>query len=117
MDGRIVISTYPDRGSAEDAARRLVKERLAACVNILNIRSFYTWRNRLEEAEEYLAIIKTVEERVEELKKAVEDLHPYEVPEVVEVSMKDVSGRYLEWMKSVTCGSQSRGESEGREGT
>lgn len=106
MDGRIVISTYPDQTSAEDAARHLVGERrLAACVNLVKIKSFYIWK-KFEESEEYLAIYKTTEKKVRALKKAVEARHPYEVPEVVEISMSDVNSKYLSWLKEVTGDAQ-----------
>ncbi len=105
MNGRIVISTYPDQTSAEDAARHLVKEaRLAACVNLVKIKSFYIWKKKLEESDEHLAIFKTTEEKVSELKKVVEARHPYEVPEVVEIAIRDVNGKYLNWLREVTGG-------------
>ncbi len=109
MAGRIVISTYPDQDSAEDAARQIVRDkRLAACVNLVKIKSFYIWKKKFEESEEYLAIYKTTEKKVEALKKAVEAQHPYEVPEVAEFSMSDVNSKYLNWLKKVTSGDQPK---------
>lgn len=102
MAGRIVLSTYPDERTVEDIARGVVKEGLAACVNIVKVKSIYSWKKKLEESEEYLAIFKTTVEKVENLKKMVEETHPYEVPEVVEISMAAVNNRYLSWMKDVT---------------
>ncbi len=108
MDGKMVISTYPDQPAAERAARLLVKElKLAACVNLVKIKSCYIWKNSYEEAEECLAIFKTVEEKIETLKKTIESQHPYEVPEVVEIALKDINNRYLGWMKEVTSSTQT----------
>jgi len=98
MRGSFILSTYPDEKSAEEAAKMAVTGRLAACVNILKVRSIYTWGGRLEEADEYLTLFKTAESKIEALKTAIEAGHPYEVPEVVELPMATVNVKYLEWM-------------------
>jgi|TARA_B100001971_G_C17925507_1_gene399983 periplasmic divalent cation tolerance protein len=105
MNGQIIISTYPDLESAEDAAKYLVKEkRLAACVNLVKIESRYIWKDKFEESGEYLAIFKTTKEKVEDLKKEVETRHPYNIPEVVEITVKDMNKKYLDWLDNVTSG-------------
>ena len=103
MNGKIILSTYPDLESAEDAAKYLVKEkRLAACVNLVKIESRYIWKDKFEESGEYLAIFKTTKEKVEDLKKEVETQHPYDIPEVLEITVNDMNKKYLDWLNNVT---------------
>ncbi len=103
MNGQIIISTYPDLESAEDAAKYLIKEkRLAACVNLVKIESRYIWKDKFEESGEYLAIYKTTKEKMEDLKKELETRHPYDIPEVVEIAVNDMNKKYLDWLNNVT---------------
>jgi periplasmic divalent cation tolerance protein len=103
MNGQIILSTYPDLQSAEDAAKYLVNEkRLAACVNLVKIESRYIWKDKFEESGEYLVIFKTTKEKVEALKKEIETQHPYDVPEVVEIAVNDMNKKYLIWLNNVT---------------
>ncbi len=105
MNGRIIISTYPDLESAEDAAKYLIKEkRLAACVNLVKIESRYIWKDKFEASGEYLAVFKTTQEKMEELKKQVESRHPFNAPEVVEIAVFDMNKKYLDWLNNVTSG-------------
>lgn len=103
MVGQIIMSTYPNLESIEDAAKHLVKEkRLAACVNFVKINSRYIWNDKFEKSEEYLALFKTTKEKVEYLKKEVEARHPYKVPEIVEITVSDMNRKYLNWLNDVT---------------
>jgi len=105
LNGRIIISTYPDLETAEKAAKYLIKEkRLAACVNLVKIESRYIWKDKYEESGEYLAIYKTTQEKMEDLKKEVETRHPYDTPEVVEIPVFDMNKKYLDWLNNVTGG-------------
>ena len=105
MNGRIIISTYPDLESVEKAAKYLIKEkRLAACVNLVKIESRYIWKDKYEESGEYLAIYKTTAEKMEDLKKEVEIRHPFNAPEVVEIAVFDMNKKYLDWLNNVTLG-------------
>jgi len=71
---------------------------LAACVNVLDVKSVYRWEGSIAEDDEVLLIIKTSSEKVSELKKAVMGEHPYKVPEIVEINPADVNKSYLEWV-------------------
>lgn len=100
MSGRIVaLSTV---GSAEDAeriARELVGRRLAACVNVVGgVVSVYRWKGAVERDEERLLVIKTRAERLEELRQALVELHPYEVPELVALPVEAGHAPYLAWL-------------------
>ena len=96
--GAIVVSTFSDEVSASELARKVLDAKLCACVNIAPIRSLYRWKGKVEDQQEYLAIFKTTKLAAPRLKKLVASLHPYEVPEIVELEMRDVWGPYLSWL-------------------
>ncbi|MCX7805481.1 MAG: divalent-cation tolerance protein CutA [Planctomycetota bacterium] len=99
---RIVYCTVPPE-KAEEIARAVVKERLAACAGISDgIRSFYWWKGRMENAGESLLIMKTGRNLVRKLMERIRQLHPYEVPEIVSVRVEEVFGPYAEWVRTET---------------
>ena len=98
-DARVVLSTCPDAGTAEALAKALVDERLAACVNLVpGVRSIYRWQEEVQQAEEVLLLVKTTAANVALVTARIEELHTYEVPEVVVIRADGGSERYLEWI-------------------
>ena len=96
----IVLSTFPVDEDAAALARALVTERLAACVNILPpMPSIYRWEGSVEEVSEHQLVIKTTAARVESLKERLNELHPYDVPEILVLSVADGAMGYLEWVR------------------
>lgn len=96
---RIVLSTIDSRDKAEQIAETLVKERLAACVNILpELLSVYKWKDALEKEKEILMLIKTSANRLEALSERIRSLHPYEVPEIIFLEVDGGSTEYLDWV-------------------
>jgi periplasmic divalent cation tolerance protein len=89
-------------GSAEEAgriAKALVEERLAACVNISSpIRSVYRWQGRVNDEAEVLLVIKTARALFDRVRRAVERLHSYQVPEVLCLPVIDGAPNYLNWL-------------------
>ena len=97
----LVLTTVGMSFDAAPLARELVERRLAACVNVVEkIRSFYRWKGTVSDDVEQLLIIKTVEERVGQLRDALSARHPYEVPEFVVIRMDELSPAYLDWLVS-----------------
>jgi periplasmic divalent cation tolerance protein len=95
----VVLMTFPDRERALACARALVDERLAACVNVLgDVRSIYRWQGAVHDDAEVLCVAKTTPERFEALRARVVALHPYEVPEVIALSIEAGHAPYLEWI-------------------
>lgn len=100
-DARIVLTTVGLMEKAEELANALVGLRLAACVNIVGpIRSIYRWKDKVERELEYLLVIKTTADRAAELEAAFAELHPYELPERVELSIEGGSEAYLAWLSA-----------------
>ena len=98
----IIISTYPTRKSISKIANELVKNKTVACVNISKISSIYSWKNKVENTSEYLAIFKTITKNKIALKKKIKETHPYEVPEIVEIDVASVNQSYLNWLVEST---------------
>jgi len=97
---RIVLVTCPSLALARKIARTVVQKRLAACVNVVRspVESFYTWKGKLEQAREYLLVIKTVSERLKKLEREVHRLHSYDVPEFIVLPIIAGSRKYLSWL-------------------
>ncbi len=104
----IVLSTYPDRKSADEAAQRLVEKELAACVSIINIeQSVYRWKGKIEKSPEYLLIIKTTEKAYPQLETHIKSTHPHSVPEIAYLEVKGGQKDYLDWVNE-SCRSSAR---------
>jgi periplasmic divalent cation tolerance protein len=98
-DPHIVLTTIGSKEAAEQLAQQLVERRLAACVNIVGpIRSVYRWKNKIQNEEEFLLVIKTTAEQSSELQSAFKSLHPYDLPECVQLSVDGGSAEYLAWV-------------------
>lgn len=95
------MTTSPDAPTAENIARGVVQERLAACVQIMPpMRSIYRWKGKIESADEFLLLIKTAAEKFTEVEKFIAANHPYDVPEIVAINAADVSEPYRKWIES-----------------
>jgi periplasmic divalent cation tolerance protein len=99
-DKIVVLSTASTAAEAETIARRLVDDRLAACVNVVTgVKSFYRWKGKIEKSPEWLLVIKSSRGRFEELRAALEKLHSYDVPEVIALPVVEGTKNYLHWME------------------
>ena len=94
-----VITTTETKADAQAIARALVEKRLAACVQIIGpITSTYWWQGEIETAEEWLCLIKSRRDLYEALEEAIQEVHPYEVPEILAVPVVAGGRDYLEWL-------------------
>ena len=98
-NARLVLTTVGLKETADHIAEQLIERRLAACVNIAGpIRSVYHWKGKIEDEQEYLLLIKTTAEQLEQLRSALKELHPYELPECIELAIEGGSAEYLAWI-------------------
>lgn len=93
----VVLCTAPP-GMAHTLATQVLDKHLAACVNIFPVRSVYRWEGVVCDEPEELLIIKTTDAKVDELKSALVSMHPYNIPEVLCLPVKDGYDRYLSWV-------------------
>jgi periplasmic divalent cation tolerance protein len=99
----IIYATTDTLESARSIARLLVKEQLVACVHILpKIQSVYRWQGKIEEANEYVLIAKTMERNIEQTIQKIRALHPYEVPEILVFPPVGGLKEYLEYVNEET---------------
>jgi len=100
-EARVVLTTTGTRDDAQKIATALVDRELAACVNIVGpIRSIYRWQGKVENAEEFLLLVKTWGEAYDDVEAAIRELHSYELPECIAIRVEKGSEEYLEWMES-----------------
>jgi periplasmic divalent cation tolerance protein len=100
----VFVTAPPD--SADDIARTLVEERLAACVNRVACDSVYRWDGRIHDDAEVILLAKTTADRYDDVVDRVRELHPYDVPCVERFDESDVLPAYADWRDEVV-GSRS----------
>ena len=98
----IIVSTFPSKQSVTSIANQIVKKKLAACVNITKISSVYSWKGKIENKDEYLALFKTTKKNQLALKKELEKLHPYDVAEIAEINVESINQPYMKWLVDST---------------
>jgi periplasmic divalent cation tolerance protein len=97
---RLVLTTAGSHEEARQLANALVERRCAACVNIVpHIESIYRWEGKIEQAEEWLLLIKTTEAAFERLRETIRELHSYRVPECISLPIEAGSIPYLNWIE------------------
>jgi periplasmic divalent cation tolerance protein len=94
----IIISTYPNKNSITKIANELVQSKIVACINIAKISSIYSWNDKIENTTEYLAIFKTTQKNKKILKEKIKETHPYQVPEIAEITITSINSSYLKWL-------------------
>lgn len=108
-EGIIILSTFPEVGIILRAAKELIlNKKVCACVNIVRVRSLYVWNEKLEDHDEYIVLFKTTKRASAIVKAEIRRIHPYQVPEIVELKMNDVSESYLSWLIASTTRSDSK---------
>jgi periplasmic divalent cation tolerance protein len=95
----LALSTFPDAETARRISNQLVTEKFAACANILSaVESIYRWKEKIETAGEVIVFFKTTPDRQKAFQEKLRSLHPYDVPEIIFVSVTNGSPEYLRWV-------------------
>lgn len=109
MNGRdgpsyiVVLTTLGNPDQARTLIRRLVDRRVVACGTVVgHVTSIYRWKGTVEEATETQVLLKTRRERWEDLRVAVQELHPYETPELLALPVEKGLESYLGWVTEET---------------
>ena len=106
--GIVIVSTYPDKKSISQVAHAVVEKKLVACVNYTKINSIYSWKGKIEDVEEFLALFKTTTKSKQKLKEEIAKSHPYHVPEIVELKMDGTNVPYMRWLEESTLGGKPK---------
>ena len=95
----MAVTTTGDEQSAVVLARALVERRIVACVNIVpRVRSVYRWKGAIEDDTECVLLMKTRGDRYDALASALDELHTYDVPELIVLAIEQGSAAYLNWV-------------------
>lgn len=96
-----VLTTAPSVEVAERMGEALVTERLAACANLVpGVQSIFRWQGALAREAEVLVVLKTTHDALDDLRRRLVELHPYEVPEVIALNVCAGHAPYLDWVRT-----------------
>lgn len=99
----LALTTWPDEDGAKAFAEHLLKNRLAACINVLpKMTSIYTWQGEVTSGTEHQIIIKTVRQHQDAIESALQAAHPYELAEFLIVPVESGSAAFLNWIDETT---------------
>ena len=98
----VVLTTANSRELTDTIARTLLEQRLAACVQASDIRSYYRWQGEIREEHEQLLAIKCRTDAFDAVGAAIRAVHPYDVPEIVQIPITMASSEYLQWLRGET---------------
>ena len=110
----LVYTTFPDAQTALRVGEALVREKLAACVNVLpGMASVYAWKGAIEHGAEAVAIIKSREGLTEALSAALKEKHPYETPIILHLPVAGADADTAAWILAETGGSPDQASPTG----
>ena len=98
----MISTTVDDANKAREMAELLVREKLAACVHRMSIKSTYTWKGAIESADEITLVAKTRASLIEQVVARIKENHPYELPEIVATPVVHGYRPYLDWIEKET---------------
>lgn len=101
-DYGVLLTTTPNREEAATIAKLLIEEKLAACVQLLPIESFYAWQGKTQNEAEILLLVKTRSALFERAIARIRAVHSYTVPEIVALPFTAGFAGYLDWIDEVT---------------
>lgn len=94
----LIQITVPDRQIAEVVSTALVEQRLAAAVHIAEVTSVYRWQGAVHRDAEYVLTAKTLAARFAAIKALVDDLHPYDLPPLLQIDITETTSDYAAWI-------------------
>lgn len=93
-----IYTTCKNKKEAMKISNYLIKNKLAACINMFPINSLYRWKNKIVKGKEYSLIIKTKNEKFNKIKNEIKKIHSYEVPCILKVNINKANKEYLSWL-------------------
>lgn len=107
----MVMTAVDSEAAAQTLAQGLVEAQLAACVQVLPVKSFYVWQGESRRDAEYLLLVKTRVALTPALESFIQAHHPYDVPELLQVPVIAGSAAYLQWLRAGTAGGEGASRS------
>ena len=104
MEAIFVYTTFPDWESAKKAVREILERKLAVCANMREHEAMYWWEGEIRNEKEIGVILKTEVSKWKELREAIKELHPYEIPVIARIDLDKLNREYSEWMARVLFG-------------
>ena len=104
MEAIFVYTTFPDWESARKAVREILERKLAVCANMREHEAMYWWEGEIRDEREIGVILKTEVSKWKELREAIKELHPYDVPLIARIDLDKLNREYSEWMARVLFG-------------
>lgn len=96
---KVIFITVPNKKEAQKIAKALLKNKVCACVNIIEkIESFFWWQGKIDCAKEFLMIVKSKAKHMPKIIRLVKSLHSYQVPEIIALPISDGFKPYLKWI-------------------
>ena len=99
----VVLTTFANEADATKIINAVLEDKLVACAQVINIKSHYTWEGKVQHEPEVLVMFKTTGKLYDALESKIKELHPYEVPEIIAMDIKNGSASYLNWIDEVTA--------------
>ena len=102
MEYCIILTTCPNNKEADRLASELINKKLAACVQLSPITSYYSWENNQHREAEIKLVIKTRSRLYESVEQCIKQHHSYDVPQIVQIPVFEGSDEYLDWIDENT---------------
>ena len=99
MNFIFIYITNPTKAEARRVAKHLLKKKLIACANIFPVESFYWWKGKITNENEYVLIAKTTKNKFEKVKREVEKIHSYTIPCIIKIPVSS-NEKYFKWLKA-----------------
>ena len=97
----VIITTTDSKKSAKEIANTLLEQKLAACIQIEKIKSYYIWEGKINKDKEFRLVIKTKKELFDSLKKSLKAIHPYTTPQIIAIDIDSGNKEYFNWIDEV----------------
>lgn len=95
----LIFVSFENNKDAEKVANALVDKKLAACVSLIPVTNFYSWKGKKVMAPEVESIIKAKDDNFEAVKSEIKKLLPYEIPQIISVKVDKASEPYVKWLE------------------
>ena len=98
----VVLTAFANETDATNVINAVLENKMAACAQVININSHYTWKGKVCHEPEVLVLFKTQWELYDSLESKIKEMHPYETPEIIAVDIEKGLPDYLNWIVEVT---------------